>query len=127
MVLDLQLRAIEQPVSRSRRSLKVPGIGDDRGAHFSREYMTQVVREVQQALSSAAMNGAGRQAEGLLLSSTGTAQPALPEVSAGDTSSSVDILASKGSTVACMSDCWWAGCTATFFGLSYRCAVTTHH
>lgn len=105
VVWDMQLRAIEQPISRSRRALKVPGIGDDSGAHFSREYMTQLVLEVQQALASAGMDGAARQAEGLLLSNSpeaAPAQPAVPEGSAAETSSSVDILASELHPPACL-------------------------
>ena len=97
MMLDLQLRAIEQPISRSRRALKVPGIGDDSGAHFSREYMSQLVQEVQQALAAAGMDGPARQAQGLLLSrpGPGSAQQAVPEGLSAGTSSSVDILASE--------------------------------
>lgn len=105
MVLDLQLRAIEQPISRSRRALKVPGIGDDSGAHFSREYMSQLVLEVQQALATAGMDGAVRQAEGLLRSSSPEPRPAeqaVPEGSAAETSCSVDILASELLTAVCL-------------------------
>ena len=102
MVLDLQLRAIEQPISRSRRALKVPGIGDDSGAHFSREYMTQLVIEVQQALATAGMDGAARQAEGLLLSNPALAQQAVPKGSSAGTSYSVDILASELHTASCL-------------------------
>ena len=94
-VLDLQLRAIEQPVTRSRRAPKVPGIGDDTGAHFSREYMTQVVLEMHQALSAAGRDGAAKQAEGLLASSTAPPHQALPAVSTAGTTSSVDIIASE--------------------------------
>ena len=111
MVLDLQLRAIDQPISRSRRALKVPGIGDDSGAHFSREYMTQLVLEVQQALATAEMDGAARQAEGLLLSHSpepAPAEQAVPEGSAAETSCSVDILASELHPPAClMHVCAW--------------------
>lgn len=113
MVLDLQLRAIEQPISRSRRALKVPGIGDDSGAHFSREYMTQLVLEVQQALAAAGMDGAARQAEGLLLSNSPEAAPAQQAVlegSAAETSSSVDILASKLHTAVWACVCMLEAC-----------------
>ena len=113
VVLDLQLRAIEQPIARSRRALKVPGIGDNSGAHFSREYVTQLVMEVQQALSTAGMDGAARQAEGLLLSSPVPVQQAVAEGSSAGTSSSVDILASELHTASCLEhmcvcECWWA-------------------
>ena len=101
VILDLQLRAIEQPISRSRRALKVPGIADNSGAHFSREYMTQLVQEVQQALATAGMDGPAKRAEGLLLSSPGPAQEAQPEGSTAATSSSVDILASELHTAPC--------------------------
>lgn len=94
-VLDLHLRAIEQPVTRSRRAPKVPGIGDDTGAHFSREYMTQVVLEMQQALRTAGMDGAAKQADGLLASTTAAPHQALPTVSTAGTSCSVDIIASE--------------------------------
>lgn len=112
VVLDLQLRAIEQPISRSRRALKVPGIGDNSGAHFSREYMSQLVLEVQQALTTAGMDGAARQAEGLLLRNSpepGPAEQAVLEASAAETSCSVDILASELHTAVClMHVCAWA-------------------
>ena len=94
-VLDLQMRAIKQPASRSRRTPKVPGIGDDTKAHFSREYMTQVVTEVHQALSTAGMDGPARQAEGLLASSTAAPNQAVLAVSTAGISSSVDIIASE--------------------------------
>lgn len=57
--------------------------------------MTQVVLEMQQALSTAGMDGAAKQAEGLLASSTAAPNQALPAVSTAGTSSSVDIIASE--------------------------------
>lgn len=110
-VLDLQMRAIEQPVSRSsRRPPKVPGIGDDTGAHFSREYMSQVVQEVQQALSTAGMDGPAKQAEGLLAASTAPPCQPLPVVSTAATSSSVDIIASELSALPCFQT--WHACVS---------------
>ena len=92
VMVDLQLRALEQPGSRSRRTPKVPGIGDDTGAHFSREYMNQVVQEVHQALRAAGLDSAARQAQGLICNTRG-AQSIPSGASADRSSSSVDILA----------------------------------
>ena len=75
VLIDLKLRALEQPVVKSRRMPRVPGIGDDTGAHFSKEYMTQVVKEVQQALTAAGADTAACCAAKLLKEAE-TAQPA---------------------------------------------------
>ena len=110
MVLDLQLRAIEQLVPLSRRPPKVPGIGDDTGAHFSREYMCQVVLEMQQALAAAGRHVAAMRTEELL-SSAAPAQEgeheAATETSAARPRSSVNI---TGSELLTPTHCWLVHC-----------------
>ena len=92
--MDLQLRSLEQPISRSRRTPKMPGIGNNTGAHFSREYMNQVVQEVQQALAAAGLDAAVRQAQQLLSCGVGP-QQAAPEASTAETRASANIIASE--------------------------------